>query len=167
MLFASSRPSGEFVCRLEHDEDNLSRGKIKSRIESLSDLVFGLAPSIGSIGLIQHIPQASVDLNNVITQFGFSFLIIIVISLQYTRIVSGLDVETPLTLYLNLALLFCVVLEPFLFYVLETTTAGLLEYSTSVFGLDIGMMQALLAGMTYLVIRQEKRSKAGSHGQTI
>jgi uncharacterized membrane protein len=75
--------------------------------------------------------------------------------------VSGLDVETSLTLYLNLALLFCVVLEPFLFYVLETTTAGLLEYSTSVFGLDIGMMQVLLAGMTYLVIRQEKRSKAG------
>jgi len=31
--------------------------QFKTRIETLSDLVFGLALSIGSIALIQHVPQ--------------------------------------------------------------------------------------------------------------
>jgi len=73
--------------------------------------------------------------------------------------VSALSVETFFTQYLNVALLFCVALEPFLFYVLETTSNTFLEYSSAVFGLDIGIMQVLLAGMSYLVIRQEKHKQ--------
>ncbi len=53
--------------------------QLKTRIETLSDLVFGLALSIGSIALVQHIPQAPADLTTDIVQFGFSFLIIVAI----------------------------------------------------------------------------------------
>ena len=77
------------VCLPEIEEKESFRSK--SRIEGLSDLVFGLALSIGSIALIQHIPQAPTALINDVLNFGFSFLIIAVIWLSYTRIVSSLS----------------------------------------------------------------------------
>ena len=125
------------------------------RIETLSDLVFGLALSIGSIALVQHIPQAPADLVNDVTTFGFSFLVIVGIWLGYSRIVSVLPVETSGALFLNLALLFCVALEPFLYYVLQTAPVGFLEFSSEAYGLDTGAMMGLLSGMMYLVVRQE------------
>ena len=139
--------------------------KIELRIETLSDLVFGLALSIGAISLIQHIPQAPADLIQDVTQFGFSFLIIVGIWLGYTRILSVLSVETSGTLLLNLALLFCVAVEPFLYYVFQfqaqtiPISSPFLDFSSAAFALDTGAMMGLLAGMTYLVVRQENRGE--------
>jgi hypothetical protein len=53
--------------------------KIKVRIESLSDLVFGLALSIGSLTLIGKLPQTAQDLVTDVVLFGFSFLIVVLI----------------------------------------------------------------------------------------
>jgi uncharacterized membrane protein len=89
--------------------------QLKSRIESLSDLVFGIALSIGSIAPIEHIPQAPSDLVSDVTEFVFSFLIFVVIWLSFTRIVTVFSAESTSALFLNLALLFCVALEPFLY----------------------------------------------------
>jgi uncharacterized membrane protein len=137
--------------------------RLKVRIETLSDLVFGLALSIGSIALVQHIPQSPADLTTDVVQFGFSFLIIVGIWLGYTRIVGILPVETPATLFLNLALLFGVALEPFLYYVLfQPTTSSdltLLDFASSAFALDTGGMMGLLSIMMYMVIRQEEHLK--------
>jgi uncharacterized membrane protein len=134
--------------------------KLRVRIETLSDLVFGLALSIGSIALVQHIPQNSADLSTDIVQFGFSFLIVVGIWLGYTRIIGILPVETQGTVFLNLGLLFCVALEPFLYYVLFSTSATsdptFLDFASSAFGLDTGAMMALLSSMMYLVVRQEE-----------
>ena len=131
--------------------------KLRIRIETLSDLVFGLALSIGSIALVQHIPQSSADLTTDIVQFGFSFLIIVGIWLGYTRIIGILPVETQGTVFLNLALLFCVALEPFLYYVLfSTSDPTFLDFASSAFALDTGAMMALLSSMMYLVVRQEE-----------
>lgn len=130
------------------------------RIESLSDLVFGLALSIGSIALIQHIPQDSSELTSEVGTFAFSFLIIVGVWLAYTRTVSVLPVETPGMQVLNLALLFCVVLEPFLYYVLQVAPSGFLDFSSAAFALDTGSMMALLSGMAYATVRQETKGKA-------
>jgi uncharacterized membrane protein len=132
---------------------------IRIRIETLSDLVFGLALSIGSITLIQHIPQDAAGLTNDVELFAFSFLIIVGIWLGYTRIIAVLPVETAGTLSLNLALLFCVALEPFLYYVFETAPAGFLDFSSAAYALNTGSMMALLAGMMYIVIRQDARGE--------
>ncbi|MDA4134075.1 MAG: TMEM175 family protein [Thaumarchaeota archaeon] len=133
--------------------------RIKIRIESLSDLVFGLALSLGAIALIQNLPQDSGHLTNDVVLFAFSFLIIVGTWLGYTRIVSVLQVETPGALYLNLALLFCIALEPFLYYVFESADATFLNFSSAAFGLDIGSMWVLLAAMVFLLLRQEANSK--------
>jgi uncharacterized membrane protein len=139
------------------EENELS--KPKSRIEGLSDLVFGLALSIGSIALIQHIPQAPGDLITDVLNFSFSFLIIAAIWFGYTRVVSFLAVETSGTLFLKFAILFCVALEPFLYYVFQTTAFTFLDFSSAAFALDTGAMMGLLSVMMYLVVRQEIRGK--------
>ena len=131
--------------------------KLKVRIETLSDLVFGLALSLGSIALVQHIPQTSTDLTVDIVEFGFSFLIIVGIWLGYTRIVGILPVETSVTLVLNLALLFCVALEPFLYYILfQTSDPVFLDFSSAAFALDIGAMMVLLSSMMFMALREER-----------
>jgi len=88
-------------------------------------------------------------------------VIIVGIWLGYTRVLSVLSVETSTTLLLNLALLFCVAIEPFLFYVVfQTSDLAFLDVSSSAFALDTGTMMTLLSTMMYLVVRQETRGTA-------
>jgi len=133
---------------------------IKVRLESLSDLVFGLALSIGSLSLILKLPMDAGALSVDVEVFAFSFLIIVGVWLNYSRIVSVLPTETGGIMSLNLALLFCVAIEPFLFYLLFKSAAGFEEFCSTVFALDTGAMMGLLSGMIYLVLRAEGR---GAH----
>lgn len=79
--------------------------------------------------------------------------------LAYTRIVSVLPVETPGMQVLNLALLFCVVLEPFLYYVFEVAPPEFLGFSSAAFALDTGSMMAILSGMAFAMVRLEVQGK--------
>ena len=133
--------------------------KSKLRIENLSDLVFGLALSIGSIILISKLPQSPNDLVTSIVQFGFSFLIVIWVWTGYTRTMSALPFEARGAFWLNITLLFCVAIEPYLFYVVDQSPFSLLEFSSSVYALDAGSMMLLLAGLVYLV----KHAKGSGH----
>ena len=90
--------------------------KIRNRIENLSDLVFGLALSIGSIVLISKLPQTPTDLVTGVAIFGFSFLLVVWIWSSYTAVMTALPLEVRGTYVLNVMLLFCVAVEPYLFY---------------------------------------------------
>ena len=92
--------------------------RIRVRIESLSDLVFGLALSVGSLILVGRIPQSGQDLALNVLLFGFGFLILVATWLGYSRTMAVLPVEVPFALVVNIVLLFIVALEPYLFYVL-------------------------------------------------
>ena len=128
------------------------------RIEALSDLVFGLALSLGSIVLVQNLPQTASVLESDVVEFAFSFLIIVGVWLGYTRIVSVLPVETTGAVLLNLALLFCVALEPFLYYVLYAAPSAFGDFSSAAYALNTGAMMGMIASMMYLVYRENKSS---------
>lgn len=130
--------------------------KIRLRIESLSDLVFGLALSIGSLTLIGRIPTTQAELVGDIAQFAFSFLILIAMWTGYTRIITIFPIESSLSFTLNIALLFCVSIEPFLFYVLRASLS-FIAFSTAVYGLDIGGMYLLLATLTVVLLNETQR----------
>ncbi len=140
--------------------------RTKLRIENLSDLVFGLALSIGSIILISKLPQTPYALVSGIALFGFSFLIIIWIWSGYTRTMADLLFEVRGTFVLNIVLLFCVAIEPYLFYVLQAGAFALLEFASSVYAIDVGAMMFILAGLIYLVRGEEKRRTAHSFSIT-
>src|SRR5438876_2647088 len=87
----------------------------RPRIQSLSDLIFGLALSIGALNLIASKPPDTPALLGNIATFGFSFLVLIFVWFRYTEIMSVLPVETTRTRALNTVMLFFVAIEPYLF----------------------------------------------------
>jgi uncharacterized membrane protein len=137
--------------------------RIKPRIENLSDLVFGLALSIGSLTLIANIPRDIPTLELDVLYFGFSFIIVIMIWSGYTRTLAYLPIETEGVFFLNITLLFAVALEPFLFYVIVAPSSAsnvnlpFLDFASGGYALDVGMMYLILAGFDYMVTREEKR----------
>jgi uncharacterized membrane protein len=132
----------------------------KSRIQSLSDLIFGLALTIGAVQLVGNsLPANNDELLADIGSFAFSFLILISIWNRYTTIMSYLPVDTTGLIRLNILLLFLVALEPYLFNVL---TAQSLSSSpvgpeiSSYYALDIGGMNLILAYFSHILTREGK-----------
>jgi uncharacterized membrane protein len=140
-----------------------SVARIRLRIENLSDLVFGLALSIGSIVLISKLPQTPTDLLTGIALFGFSFLLIVWIWAGYSTTMMFMPAESTGNFLLNVMLLFCVAVEPYLFYVQSEAqpSPSLLEFASSVYALDVGGMLFVLAGLIHVLLSEEK--KRGSH----
>lgn len=129
----------------------------KSRIENLSDLVFGLALSIGSIILVSRTVTAPQDMVANIALFGFSFLIIIWIWSGYTRTMAVLPLEVRGTFILNVVLLFCVAVEPYLFYEMFVPDEPqfLIGFASAVYAFDNGAMMLILAGLAYVLLKEE------------
>jgi uncharacterized membrane protein len=140
----------------------LSETKIPQRpkieIKSLSDLIFGLALSIGAVALITNINSINSEavLQGDIAIFGFSFFLLISVWMAHTKIMSVLPVENWLTLTLNSALLFTVSMEPFLYNVLVLDQNLSSQISSEYFALDLGVMNTVL-GFFSLVVGSEQR----------
>jgi uncharacterized membrane protein len=131
----------------------------RSRIEGLSDLIFGLALSIGAIQLVGNTPKTHGQLITALAAFGFSFLIVINVWHRYTTIVSMVPVETTGMMRLNMLLLFMVAVEPYLFNLLVIQGMAFLPLGQDVsayFALDIGGMNLVLAYFAHLLTREEK-----------
>jgi hypothetical protein len=132
----------------------------RPRIESLSDLVFGLALSVGTISLISRLPSTPVRIVFDIAEFGFSFLILITVWIGYTSIMSVLPLEDSTTITLNVILLFFVSIEPYLFYLNAVfDLAGheiLLDVASVAFALDMAGLMAILALFTHQLTVEEK-----------
>ncbi|HLN89291.1 MAG TPA: TMEM175 family protein, partial [Candidatus Binatia bacterium] len=89
--------------------------KPRPRIQTLSDLIFGLALSIGALALIG---QQHATFEAIVTSlffYSFSFLVLVSVWRSYSIILSVLPVETELLTNLNILLLFIVSIEPYLF----------------------------------------------------
>ncbi len=133
------------------------RSTPKARIESLSDLIFGLALSIGALTLIGQPPADFTALVLAILYYGFSFLILIRVWYSYTQIMSDLRVETRRGVFTNVGLLFLVSIEPFLFNQLLTSTKIPSEYLSILFALDLGGLFVIQAFMANSILADKTR----------
>jgi len=131
----------------------------KPRIESLSDLFFGLALSVGAITLVGNVSDITTtgELINDIVVFGFSFLILISVWLRYTKIMSALPLENRWVISLNTALLFTVSLEPFLFNVLNLNAVLGKDVTSQFYAVDLGIMMAILGGFSLVLSREDRK----------
>jgi len=132
----------------------------RSRVETLSDLTFGLALSIGALSLLSKPPTTPAEIRSDIVGFAFSFLILIFVWVSYTRVMSVLPIETSITLFLNVIMLFLVIIEPYLFYLVsQFGRAGeyrLIEYASTLYALDMGGLNAILAFFNYELSVEER-----------
>ena len=130
-------------------------------------MIFGLALSIGAIFLIgNNSTDPNAVLSNLIA-FCFSFLILVIIWVRYKRTVSVLRLETGLILELNIAMLFFVAIEPYLFNLLAAgaslnlfwlgqTQPQFSVYTVELYAIDTGSIYLILAILTYVVLREHR-----------
>ena len=142
-------------------ESEQPQQKPRARIESLADLIFGLALSVGAISLVSSPPTDVKGLDNDLVTFGFSFLILITMWLRYTRIMSVFPLESRRVINLNIMLLFCVSVEPFLFNLIRNppaeVTKGFTDVVSTFYALDLGAMFAILGGFTLVLADEERK----------
>ena len=133
------------------------RSTPKSRIETLSDLIFGLALSIGAITLIGQQPTNAIQVFVAVGQYGFSFLILVNVWRAYSNIMSALPVETGALINLNVFLLFLVSIEPYLYYQILVFTNENWNEVSMLFALDLGLMYLILAFFFHNLANEEKK----------
>jgi uncharacterized membrane protein len=122
-------------------------------MEVLSEIVFGLALSVGALALVGSPPTTAGGLYLSLATFGFSFLVLILVWLAFTHLRSLLNFESRWSVGLNVVLLFTVSVEPFLFdlIVRSNETAAFLATANQVFAIDIGVMVGVLGVFAWYI----------------
>ena len=130
----------------------------RPRIQGLSDLIFGLALSIGAIQLVGSLPQDQTTLATDLLAFGFSFLILMNVWNRYTTTMSAMPVETAPLVRLNMVLLFLVAIEPFLFnlMVIRGFGSAIGPAVSEYYSFDIAGMNFILAYFAHILTLEEK-----------
>jgi len=104
----------------------------KKNIEDLSNLVFGLALTLGALTLVQPSTGSFSELFNILLGFALSFVVVVWFWWVYNSAMKHVRMESRSMFALNIVLLFLVVIEPYLL-----TTAGSISGSTA-YALDLG-----------------------------
>jgi len=123
-------------------------------------MLFGLALSIGAFSLVSSPPATNSAVLSDLFTFGFSFLILIVIWLQYTRVMSVLPLESSRTIRLNIMLLFAVSIEPFLFNLVNNPPVKAFSYgdfTTTLYALDLASLMGILGFFTLTVADEDRK----------
>jgi uncharacterized membrane protein (DUF441 family) len=99
---------------------------------------------------------------NDLAAFGISFLILIMMWLRYTRIMSVFPIETRRGNNLNVLLLFCVSVGPFLFNLVRnmsmvTDPNAFADATSALYALDLGAMFAILGGCSLTLVNEERK----------
>jgi uncharacterized membrane protein len=137
------------------------RSSPRPRIESLSDLIFGLALSLSAYSLLSRPPTQLTGLASDMLAFTFNFLILISVWIRYTGIMSVLPMENRTTRMLNVAMLFSVSLVPYLFNLVtlygHTNETVIVEYASVFFAADMAALVVILAFFIHELAVEEKQ----------
>jgi hypothetical protein len=142
------------------------RRRPRPRIETLSDLIYGLSLSIGAISLVitNSLASSVNDINRNILEFLFVFLILITSWIIYTSNMSVLPVETRLVIFMNVLLLILVAIFPYLFdqLISPLNTGDVQNYSSILFTIDYGVTLLIMAAFAHIISIEEKQLVATS-----
>jgi uncharacterized membrane protein len=130
--------------------------KPRPRIEAFSDLIFGLALSIGALTLIGQQLTSFEALMTALGLYSFSFLILVGVWLSYSNLTSVLHAETEALISINIALLFLVSVEPFLFNQLFVEGGSMFYDVSIVYAIDLAAMFIILAFFNHTIADEKK-----------
>jgi uncharacterized membrane protein len=123
-------------------------------------MLFGLAVAISAIPLLLRLPAKPFGIVIDISEFGFSFLILVSVWLGYWNIMSVLPMEDRTIVALNIGLLFLVSIEPYLFYLNITfdllAHEPLLNAASILYALDMAGLMLILGLFTQQLAKEEK-----------
>lgn len=142
------------------EENNNNHRHPRPRIETLSDLIYGLSLSIGAIELFVSPDHSQItDINKNLLDFLFVFLILITSWIIYTGYMSVLPVETRLVTFLNVVLLILVAIMPYLYDQVQSAviTDNVREYASILFTVDLAGSLLILALFAHVIAQEEKQ----------
>jgi uncharacterized membrane protein len=132
-------------------------GLHRPEIQTLSNLIFGLALSISSLTLIGQQPATSDQFFTALGIYALSFFILVSVWRSYSNVMSVLPSETSILTALNVILLFLVSVEPYLFAELFDATGGNFPSTVSaVYAFDLGFMFLIIAAFDNTLVREER-----------
>lgn len=141
--------------------DHRRHARPRPRIEGLADLIFGVSLGIDAIALLPTSATTPAEMTSRILIFAFAFLFLITSWLTYTTYMSILPLETLTVTFLNVVLLLCVALIPYLLNNVELgSNPGVEEFSASLFGLDLAGILVILAVFAHVLSRMETQHGA-------
>jgi uncharacterized membrane protein len=119
-------------------------------------------------------PKSALDIGSHIAAFAFTFLILITCWIIYTSFMSVLPVETNSITIINVALLLLVAIIPFLLNSTEvpnpilndTDAAAIMDFSSSLFAIDLAGILAILAAYAHIISIEEKKLVAPELART-
>jgi uncharacterized membrane protein len=123
----------------------------KKSIEDLSNLVFGLALTLGAVALVKPENNDFLQLLGILFNFALSFLIIVWIWWGYNRLIKRLAMDRKLEIVLNASLLFLVVIEPYLWTLIRTSSGATL------YALDVGTTLLILGIFSHFIILEARK----------
>ena len=135
----------------------------RPRIQTLSDMIFGMALSIGAVSLLSQKPGSFTAISYSMVSFGFAFLILALVWFRYSKIMSVLPVESSGMVWANMLLLFLVSVEPYLFNLMTVSAynpaPGQLDSgsTTTLYALDLGGLMLILAFFVHELTVEERR----------
>jgi len=145
---------------LSTQEGDRPRRRPRPRLESLSDLIYGLSLSIGAISLVITNAQTSTvsDINRNVLEFLFVFLLLITSWMIYTSDMSVLPIETRLVTFLNVVLLILVAIFPYLFDQVVSTfnPDSVQEYASVLFTADLAGTLVIMATFAHIIASEEE-----------
>jgi uncharacterized membrane protein len=117
---------------------------------------------VGAISLVSNPPTNVGAIYNDLATFGFSFFVLITMWLRYTRIMSVFPLETRRVTNLNILLLFCVSVEPFLFNLVRNAPtvsdpAAFANATSMLYALDLGALFAIIDGFTLTLADEDRK----------
>jgi uncharacterized membrane protein len=140
---------------------NESLSAIVDAEKEAAKMLFGLAVAISAIPLLLRLPAKPFGIVVDISEFGFSFLILVSVWLAYWHIMSVLPMEDRTIVVLNIGLLFLVSIEPYLFYLNITfdlvSHELLLNTASILYALDMTGLMVILALFTRELALEERR----------
>lgn len=133
----------------------------RPRIQTLSDVIFGLALSISVIPLLSGNPTSLSDLAGSMLGFGWAFVILALVWVRYSRIMSVLPMETGRMVGANLALLFFVSIEPYLYNLINSSFVSSTTLdpgtATSLYAADMSAIFVVTAYLIGELTKEERR----------
>jgi uncharacterized membrane protein len=126
-----------------------------SPIEKLTTAVFGFALAVGALSLTAANPETAADVVEGLVLFSLSFLILVVIWWGTSDIMSKISQDKPVTIFLNIVLLFFVAIEPYLLNILNIS-AQLFPLASTLYGIDMAFLMGLSAALCHILIKENK-----------
>lgn len=124
----------------------------KKDIEDLSNIVFGLALTVGTLTLIKPSEDSFAELISILGNFGLSFLVLLWFWWLYNRTMKDMAMDRQVKYVLNIVLLFLVIIEPYLLTIVGTVSGA------TAYAINLGTAMMIFVAFWHLMFKETSPS---------